>query len=87
MEFDLLSIITTIFGVAMSFAYFPQFIKILKRKSVKDISLLPYLIFFPGLVVWLIYGINKNDFPIIISNIFGLVGCALVLIAYFIYKE
>jgi len=84
---DILSILTTIFGIAMSFGYYPQAYKIFKRKSVKDISLFTFSIFFIGIVVWLIYGLNKIDWPIIISNATALIGCGLVLGLYLVYKK
>lgn len=84
---DLLSILTTIFGILMALAYFPQAYKISKRKSVKDISLPTFAIFFIGIFFWLLYGFSKNDFPIIVSNATAFVGCGLVLILYFVYRR
>lgn len=85
MEF--LAMLATITGLVMSFGYYPQAIKILKRKSAKDVSLITYLIFTPGVIIWAIYGISMKNLPLILSNSMNLVGCLFVLIAYSIYKE
>lgn len=82
-----LEILATIFGTIMSFAYFPQIYKIYKRKSVEDISITMYLIFFPALVIWLLYGLSINNTPLIVANLVGVIGAATIIIEYFIYKK
>ena len=84
---DVLSITTTIFGVLMSFGYFSQTYKIFKRKSARDVSLVTYLFFTVGIVIWLIYGLSIKNYPIIISNLVFLIGAASVLVAYFMNKH
>ena len=84
MEF--LPLLTTIFGIAMSIGYFPQAYKIFKRKSAKDISLITYLLFTSGIIVWSIYGFSIKNLPIMISNLVAFVGSLSVIITYFIYK-
>jgi len=82
-----LAIAATIMGSFMSLGYFPQIHKILKRKSVEDISLPTFLILFSGLVVWLLYGLSINSYPLIIANSIGLIGTLLIIILYFRYKR
>ena len=84
---DLLAIFTTIFGTAMSFGYFSQTYKILKRKSAKDVSLWTYLFFTFGIALWFIYGITINNYPLIISNSVFLIGSISVILVYFAYKN
>ncbi|MBT3691292.1 hypothetical protein HOG16_03565 [Candidatus Woesearchaeota archaeon] len=84
---ELLTIITIIFGVAMSVGYFTQTYKIFKKKSAKDVSLLTYLFFGSGIIIWLLYGISIQSYPVIISNIVYLVGVISVLLAYFSVKR
>lgn len=73
-------------GILMASAGFPQAIKIFKRKSARDVSLSSRLIVLFGGIIWLIYGFLLNNFPIIISNIFGIVAELLVIIGYIKYK-
>lgn len=44
------AIFTTVSGI-------PQFIKIMKDKSSKEVSLLTYVILFTGVSFWLVYGL------------------------------
>jgi MtN3 and saliva related transmembrane protein len=82
-----LAVIATIVGILTSFGYFPQAIKIYKTKSVKDISVWTFLMFFFGMCVWQAYAISIKDFPLIIANAAGLIGCLFVLVTYFIYSR
>ncbi len=76
-----------ILGSLMSLSYWPQIFKIYKRKSIADISILMYLIFFPGVTVWLMYGISMNNLPLIIANALGLIGVAVIIGQYIYYKK
>jgi MtN3 and saliva related transmembrane protein len=80
-----LSILATIFGLLMSFASIPQAHKIFKRKSAKDISFITYLLFTLGSIVWLLYGIEIGDIPIIWSYAAGTVCSASVLVGWIKY--
>jgi len=80
-------ILTTIFGIIMSFGYFTQIFKMIKRKSSADVSVTTYIIFSIGLSFWLIYGISLNDLPLIISNTIALIGAVSVVITFFKYKK
>jgi MtN3 and saliva related transmembrane protein len=84
---EILAAITTVTGSMLSLAYFPQVYKIWKRKSAEDISLAMFGIVFPALIIWLLYGLSINNFPLIISNIIGVIGCGSVIILYFRYKK
>jgi len=84
---NILELMATVFGSIMSLAYFPQAFKIYKRKSSADVSIVTYLIFFPGIVIWLLYGIGLNNFALIISNAIAFVGALTVIAAYFIYRK
>lgn len=46
-----------------------QLIRIIRRKSAKDISLSLYIIMTISSAAWLIYGINKNDVYLIATNV------------------
>ena len=84
---DILTTLAIIFGTAMSFGYFAQTHKILKQKSAKDVSLATYLFFTFGIIIWLLYGISINNYPIIISNVVFLIGAISVIVAYFMNKH
>jgi len=83
---DFLAVFATTFGIIMAFGYFPQAWKMLKTKSVEDISPLSFSIFFVGNVTWEIYGVSIRNWPLMISPLVGIIGTGLVLSFYFIYK-
>ncbi|MFM2394851.1 MAG: hypothetical protein RLZZ546_2834 [Bacteroidota bacterium] len=49
-------------------SFIPQFYKIYKSKSAKDVSITMFTIFTIGLTLWLYYGVLLKSLPIIISN-------------------
>ena len=68
-----ITIIGYIAGTLTTFASLPQLIKSLKTKDMSGIS--PYFVvaFTTGLFLWLIYGVLRNDYPIIIFNTISLI--------------
>ncbi len=58
------------FGAATctTLAFVPQVLKVWQTRSVADISLTMYLVFFVGLMQWFAYGILLHSWPIIIAN-------------------
>lgn len=64
--------LTEIIGFAAAIlttaAYIPQFVKVWKTRSTKDISLRMYLMMCSGVFLWLVYGIRLCSLPIILAN-------------------
>jgi len=80
-----LSILATVFGVLMGLGNLPQALKIFSRKSAKDISIITYTILLIGSSIWVLYGIEMQNFAMISSNGFGFVCVFLVVIGWIIY--
>jgi MtN3 and saliva related transmembrane protein len=58
-----------LFGAFLSsITFLPQVYKAWKTKSVGDLSIWMILILLANVSTWLIYGIVKNDFAIMIAN-------------------
>lgn len=61
-----------ILGLSASFvttsSFLPQMWQVWKTKDVSGISLPTYMIITFGLILWLIYGIMKQDLPITVAN-------------------
>ncbi|WDF61531.1 SemiSWEET transporter [Flavobacterium sp. KACC 22758] len=74
-------------GGCITISTIPQIVKVWKTKKVKDISLKTFSILTFGILVWIIYGILKEDLPIIITNSVSL--CLNLTMIYFIitYKK
>lgn len=82
-----LAVIATVMGTVMALSYAPQIYKILKRKSVEDLSLSMFILLLLGSVAWLLYGLSTNSYPIMISNSVGVVSMITTITLYFKYKR
>lgn len=49
-------------------SFIPQAVLTLKTRDTKSLSLSMYIMFTTGLLLWLIYGIQKSDYAIIYAN-------------------
>lgn len=49
-------------------AFVPQFVKVWRTRSTKDISLRMYLMMSAGVFLWLVYGIQLHALPIMLAN-------------------
>jgi MtN3 and saliva related transmembrane protein len=67
-------------------SFVPQVYKTWKSKSVDSLSLTMYLVFFVGIVLWLIYGIHLNSLSMIIANSITAVLALLLIIFKLRYK-
>ena len=69
--------------IAMSLttaAFAPQALHTLKTRDVSGISLAMYASFTVGVFLWLIYGLLRGDWPIIIGNAITLALALLILV-------
>jgi len=82
---NILPILATIFGLVNGFSPIPQAIKIFKGKSAKDISIISYSLAFLGVFIWLLYGIQLNNLPIIMANSAGTLTLFIIIIGWFLY--
>ncbi|MCC7572539.1 MAG: SemiSWEET transporter [Candidatus Methanofastidiosum sp.] len=73
----------TVIGLAAAFlttvSSLPQVIKTIKLKETKDISFWMWSFLSGGIFLWLVYGIFKNDLPIILANGISLIFVLIVL--------
>lgn len=66
-------------GTLVVISLLPQAIKSWKTKSTKDISLLRYIVYITGLILWIIYAIIIHNNPVAIMNSVGLVLASSIL--------
>ncbi len=69
------------------FGFVPQIIKMLKTKSVGDVSVGALIQICIGVFLWLLYGIHINDFIVIIANIVTFLTLLFALFLYFQFKK
>lgn len=59
-------------GIFTSVSLVPQVVKTIKEKHAEDVSLVMLLVLGIGLALWIVYGIKRNDLPIMATNSFSL---------------
>ena len=55
-------------------AYVPQVVRLWRTRSTGDISLGMFLVLVTGLALWLVFGVLKGEWPLMLAN-----GVTLVL--------
>lgn len=66
-------------GLITAFTFLPQVIKTWKTKSAKDVSLAMFVIAFSNQILWLAFGILRDDPVIIITNAVMLVMTCVMI--------
>ena len=66
-------------GIATGVAYVPQAVRIWKRRSSDDVSVVTYLLFLGGQVVYLVYGLRIRQVPLIVGMVANIVGSVAVI--------
>jgi MtN3 and saliva related transmembrane protein len=84
---SILSILASTSGVFMGLSSIPQIYKIYIRKSAADISIVTHVIIVIGALVWVLYGIEIDSFPLIISNLIGMITNLLILLGCIYYRK
>lgn len=74
-------------GILTSISMLPQLLKVIKEKTVEDLSLPMIIILITGLSSWVWYGIIKNELPIIFSNAFAVLVNLFLLSYYLRFKD
>jgi len=74
-------------GVLTSISMIPQLIKLVKEKKADAISPVMLIVLISGLCLWAYYGFLREDWPVIITNIFSLIVNIALLTLRQIYKK
>lgn len=78
---DWLDIVGHVGSALSSITFMPQVYRIWKTKSAGDLSMATILIVFVSTLIWLIYGIGKSLWPVIICN--GIICALSLVLVYF----
>lgn len=79
--------IGSIAALLTSFGFVPQVIKMIRTRSVQDISLLGLCQFGIGVLLWVLYAIHIGDAIIIAANTVGLLIILTAIAVYFLYRN
>ena len=74
-------------GILTACSLLPQVIKTFKEKKAEDVSLLMLLVLMAGLILWIVYGIKREDLPIIATNCFSVLVNVTMVILRIKYKQ
>jgi MtN3 and saliva related transmembrane protein len=67
--------------------FLPQVIKTWKEKSAKNVSLMMFVIAFINEVMWIAYGVLRNDMVIIVTNVIMIIMCSIMIILKLRYNK
>lgn len=81
---DSIEIIGLVAGGLTTASFVPQVYKTYKSKSADSLSLTMFMVFFVGIILWLIYGIYVNSIAMIVTN--SITAILSLLLIYFKLK-
>lgn len=74
-------------GILTGASMLPQVIKMVKEKKASQVSIFMLLILISGLSLWIWYGIIKQDWPIILTNVFSLTLNVIMVVLRYKYRN
>lgn len=74
-------------GALTSAAAIPQVVRTYRTRQARDISIWQPVLLNVGMVLWLIYGLEIGDTPLIVANIFSIVCYSLLIAMKILYKD
>ena len=74
-------------GILTGVSLLPQLIKIIKEKKANSISFGMLAVLLAGLCGWIVYGVLKKDYPIIVTNSFSLLTNIIIVVFTAKYKD
>ncbi|HTV04518.1 MAG TPA: SemiSWEET transporter [Acidobacteriaceae bacterium] len=75
----------SIAAVCTTLAFVPQFVRVYRLRTARDISLITFLAFSVGVFLWLLYGLFIRSLPVICANGATLVLALAILFLKLIY--
>ena len=82
-NYEIMGLIAALLTTA---SFVPQVYKTWKSKSADSLSLTMYIVFFIGVILWLLYGIHLNSLAMIIANSITAVLALMLIVFKFRYK-
>lgn len=75
------TVIGTIAGILTAVSLVPQLVKMIKERKFDTISPVMLIVLMAGLGMWIVYGIMRDDLPIILTNAFSfLVNTSMIVL-------
>lgn len=74
-------------GICTSTSLLPQLIKTFREKQAEEISKLMLFVLMTGVATWVVYGILREDLPIVLTNSFSLLLNITLVVLRFKYSR
>lgn len=86
---DYIQVIGLLAAILTTGANIPQTIKVIRTKSTKSLSAVTYAMLFLGMVMWVVYGVIRDDIPLILANSIAGLLCGIILLMklYGLYRN
>ncbi|REG96107.1 SemiSWEET family sugar transporter [Flavobacterium aquicola] len=84
MDINIIGILAAVFTTA---ANIPQAYVIIREQSTEHISVTTYIILLTGTLLWVSYGIMKEDWPLIVTNAVTSITSIIIIILNFSSKK
>ena len=81
-----IEIVGLVAGICTSAAAVPQIVTTIKTKQAKDVSYGMFIVMMAGNCLWVYYGIDKSDLPIVLTNLVTIVLDITMLVLKYKYK-
>jgi len=78
-EISWVCLLGSLAGICTTGAFLPQVIRTWRTRSTDDISLGMFSLMVLGILLWLIYGLEQSDWPLIIADGVSLVLAGIIL--------
>jgi MtN3 and saliva related transmembrane protein len=66
---DNVQLVGILAGFFTAVSLIPQIVKIVREKKSEDISFTYLAILLTGLALWIVYGVMREDVPVIVTNV------------------
>lgn len=86
-DMDEIQILGLFAALLTTISNIPQAYKIIKTKETKGVSVWSNLVLFAGLMIWVVYGLKRDDWPVIIANTVSALITAAVIFLKLISKQ
>jgi MtN3 and saliva related transmembrane protein len=85
-KMDMVSGLGFVAALMTTHGFLPQVFKTWKTRSTKDISLGMFVVLVVGIILWITYGVLRDDLPLIIGNSITLLLVSIILFFKLRYK-
>jgi len=84
---DFVSMLGITAGAIVLAGFVPQIYKGWKTKRLDDLSYFMMIFLSSGMILWIIYGILRNDIVIILTNVIGVLLNLILILMKFYYSK